>query len=213
MPVNAFNGTHNWGYDGVLWYAVHEPYGGPQGYQAFVDACHRGRARRHPGRRLQPPGSERQLSAAVRPVPELRRHQHLGRVAQPRRRGLRRGPALHHRLRADVPHRLSRRRPPAGRRACPARHPGHPSARGAGDRRRRAQRLPRPAVAADRRVGPERSAADQPAPRGRLRPGRPVERRLPPRALRQPDRRHQWLLRRLRLPRSPGQGLRGRLLP
>ena len=22
MPVNAFNGTHNWGYDGVLWYAV-----------------------------------------------------------------------------------------------------------------------------------------------------------------------------------------------
>ena len=40
MPVNAFNGTHNWGYDGVLWYAVHEPYGGPEGYQAFVDACH-----------------------------------------------------------------------------------------------------------------------------------------------------------------------------
>ena len=40
MPVNAFNGTHNWGYDGVLWYAVHEPYGGPRGYQAFVDACH-----------------------------------------------------------------------------------------------------------------------------------------------------------------------------
>ena len=29
MPVNAFNGTHNWGYDGVLWSAVHEPYGGP----------------------------------------------------------------------------------------------------------------------------------------------------------------------------------------
>ena len=24
LPVNAFNGTHNWGYDGVLWYAVHE---------------------------------------------------------------------------------------------------------------------------------------------------------------------------------------------
>ena len=40
MPVNAFNGTHNWGYDGVLWYAVHESYGGPRGYQAFVDACH-----------------------------------------------------------------------------------------------------------------------------------------------------------------------------
>ncbi len=24
LPVNAFNGTHNWGYDGVLWYAVQE---------------------------------------------------------------------------------------------------------------------------------------------------------------------------------------------
>ncbi|MDQ2626044.1 MAG: malto-oligosyltrehalose trehalohydrolase, partial [Actinomycetota bacterium] len=24
MPVNAFSGTHGWGYDGVLWYAVHE---------------------------------------------------------------------------------------------------------------------------------------------------------------------------------------------
>jgi maltooligosyltrehalose trehalohydrolase len=40
LPVNAFNGTHNWGYDGVLWYAVHEGYGGPGGYQRFVDACH-----------------------------------------------------------------------------------------------------------------------------------------------------------------------------
>ena len=40
MPVNAFNGTHNWGYDGVLWSAVHEPYGGPAGYQRFVDGCH-----------------------------------------------------------------------------------------------------------------------------------------------------------------------------
>ncbi|GAB3610646.1 malto-oligosyltrehalose trehalohydrolase [Humibacter ginsengiterrae] len=41
LPVGAFNGTHNWGYDGVLWYAVHEPYGGPPAYQRFVDACHR----------------------------------------------------------------------------------------------------------------------------------------------------------------------------
>ena len=40
MPVNAFNGTHNWGYDGVLWYAVHEGYGGPRAYQRFVDAAH-----------------------------------------------------------------------------------------------------------------------------------------------------------------------------
>ena len=41
LPVNAFNGTHNWGYDGVLWYAVQESYGGPEAYQRFVDAAHR----------------------------------------------------------------------------------------------------------------------------------------------------------------------------
>jgi maltooligosyltrehalose trehalohydrolase len=40
LPVNAVNGTHNWGYDGVGWYAVHEPYGGPDGLKALVDACH-----------------------------------------------------------------------------------------------------------------------------------------------------------------------------
>jgi maltooligosyltrehalose trehalohydrolase len=40
MPVNAFSGTHGWGYDGVLWYSVHEPYGGPDGLVRLVDACH-----------------------------------------------------------------------------------------------------------------------------------------------------------------------------
>jgi maltooligosyltrehalose trehalohydrolase len=40
LPVNAFNGVHNWGYDGVLWSAVHEEYGGPAAYQRFVDAAH-----------------------------------------------------------------------------------------------------------------------------------------------------------------------------
>ncbi|WP_407361715.1 malto-oligosyltrehalose trehalohydrolase [Microbacterium sp. LBN7] len=40
LPVNAFNGVWNWGYDGVLWYAVHEGYGGPRAYQRFVDAAH-----------------------------------------------------------------------------------------------------------------------------------------------------------------------------
>jgi maltooligosyltrehalose trehalohydrolase len=40
LPVNAFNGTHNWGYDGVAWFAVSEAYGGPAAYQRFVDACH-----------------------------------------------------------------------------------------------------------------------------------------------------------------------------
>ena len=41
LPVNAFNGTRNWGYDGVLWYCVDDRYGGPAAYQRFVDACHR----------------------------------------------------------------------------------------------------------------------------------------------------------------------------
>ncbi len=40
LPVNAFNGAHNWGYDGVLWFAVDDSYGGPEAYQRFVDACH-----------------------------------------------------------------------------------------------------------------------------------------------------------------------------
>ncbi|WP_193047609.1 malto-oligosyltrehalose trehalohydrolase [Mycolicibacterium baixiangningiae] len=40
MPVNAFGGTHGWGYDGVLWYAVHEPYGGPDALIRLIDACH-----------------------------------------------------------------------------------------------------------------------------------------------------------------------------
>ena len=40
MPVNAFSGPRGWGYDGVLWYAVHEPYGGPDALVRFIDACH-----------------------------------------------------------------------------------------------------------------------------------------------------------------------------
>jgi maltooligosyltrehalose trehalohydrolase len=40
MPVNAYDGDRGWGYDGVLLYAVHEPYGGPEGFKRFVDAAH-----------------------------------------------------------------------------------------------------------------------------------------------------------------------------
>src|SRR3954470_22407700 len=40
LPVAAFDGTRGWGYDGVSLYAVHEPYGGPDGLKRFVDACH-----------------------------------------------------------------------------------------------------------------------------------------------------------------------------
>ncbi|MFP7364493.1 malto-oligosyltrehalose trehalohydrolase [Corynebacterium callunae] len=41
MPVQPFGGDRNWGYDGVLWHAVHAGYGGPQGLKKLVDAAHR----------------------------------------------------------------------------------------------------------------------------------------------------------------------------
>jgi maltooligosyltrehalose trehalohydrolase len=41
MPVCPFPGTHGWGYEGVSLWAVHEPYGGPDGLKRFVDAAHR----------------------------------------------------------------------------------------------------------------------------------------------------------------------------
>ncbi len=40
MPVNGFEGSRNWGYDGVNWFAVDESYGGPRAYQEFVDRAH-----------------------------------------------------------------------------------------------------------------------------------------------------------------------------
>ncbi|MCP1501272.1 maltooligosyltrehalose trehalohydrolase [Curtobacterium herbarum] len=40
LPVNGVNGEWNWGYDGVAWYAVHAPYGGPDAYDRFVDRAH-----------------------------------------------------------------------------------------------------------------------------------------------------------------------------
>ncbi|WP_431041654.1 malto-oligosyltrehalose trehalohydrolase [Streptomyces sp. P1-3] len=40
MPVCPFPGRHGWGYDGVAPWAVHEPYGGPDGLRRFVAAAH-----------------------------------------------------------------------------------------------------------------------------------------------------------------------------
>src|SRR5436305_1269498 len=40
MPVAAFPGERNWGYDGVSLYAVQASYGGPDGLQRLVDAAH-----------------------------------------------------------------------------------------------------------------------------------------------------------------------------
>jgi maltooligosyltrehalose trehalohydrolase len=40
MPVAAFPGARNWGYDGAALYAPHVAYGGPEGLKRLVDACH-----------------------------------------------------------------------------------------------------------------------------------------------------------------------------
>jgi len=40
MPVAAFAGERNWGYDGVHLYAPQQSYGGPTGLKRLVDACH-----------------------------------------------------------------------------------------------------------------------------------------------------------------------------
>jgi maltooligosyltrehalose trehalohydrolase len=40
MPVGAFPGRRNWGYDGVAWYAPQASYGGPGGLRRLVDAAH-----------------------------------------------------------------------------------------------------------------------------------------------------------------------------
>ncbi|MYT38568.1 malto-oligosyltrehalose trehalohydrolase [Streptomyces sp. SID8356] len=40
MPVCPFPGVNGWGYEGVSLWAVHEPYGGPEGLKRFVDTAH-----------------------------------------------------------------------------------------------------------------------------------------------------------------------------
>ena len=96
LPVNAFDGTHNWGYDGVLWFAVQESYGGPRAYQRFVDACHqRGIAviqdvvYNHLGKA----GNYLPLFGPY--LNDDGRAEHLGRIDQPGRARLRRGAPLH----------------------------------------------------------------------------------------------------------------------
>lgn len=40
LPVSQFPGSRNWGYDGVYPFAVQNSYGGPEGLQRLVKACH-----------------------------------------------------------------------------------------------------------------------------------------------------------------------------
>ena len=120
MPVNAFNGTHGWGYDGVLWYAVHEPYGGPDGLVRLVDACH---AR---GLGVLIDAVFNHFGPSGNYLPQF--GPYLSSVSNPWGEGVNlAGPdadevrALHHRLRAALDARLPRRRAAPGRRARPGR--------------------------------------------------------------------------------------------
>lgn len=40
MPIAQFPGPRNWGYDGVYEFAAQSSYGGPRGFQEFVNAAH-----------------------------------------------------------------------------------------------------------------------------------------------------------------------------
>jgi maltooligosyltrehalose trehalohydrolase len=40
LPVAEASGSRGWGYDGVLLWAPHHAYGGPDGLKRLVDACH-----------------------------------------------------------------------------------------------------------------------------------------------------------------------------
>ena len=206
MPVNAFNGEHNWGYDGVAWYAVHEPYGGPDGFKRFVDACHQ----RGLGVVLDVVYNHLGPSGAYLPRfgPYFKDGRNTWgepvnldgpRSAEVRRYiidnalmwlrdyhvdGLRLD-AVHALVDLGAVHLLEELAAEVDALSAHVRRP----------------------LLADRRVRPERPAAG-PLPRGRrVRADRAVERRLPPRPARAAHRRAAGLLRRLRL---AGQRWRGR---
>ena len=40
MPLNAFSGTRNWGYDGVLPFAPANAYGSPEELKQLIDSAH-----------------------------------------------------------------------------------------------------------------------------------------------------------------------------
>ena len=143
LPVNAFNGTHNWGYDGVALVRRARGVRRPGGVPALRRRLPRRRARRRPGRRLQPPRPVGQLPAAVRALPQGRGANTWGDLVNLDGEDSARGAPLHPRqrarcgcatttstaLRLDAVHALedTSRRAPAG---------------GDGDRGRRALRPP-----------------------------------------------------------------------
>ncbi len=212
MPVNAFNGEHGWGYDGVLWSAVHEPYGGPAAYQRFVDACHArglGVIQDVVHNHLGPSGNYLPVFGPYLVEGDTPWGDQVN-LDQDGSHEVRRLVLDSVRgwftdfhvdgLRLDAVHALVDSSPdaPAG---------------GDGLRGRRPRGPPRQAALPRRGVRAQRPAGDRAARGRRSRDRRPVERRLPPRAARRADRRDRRLLRRLRTPRRAGQGARPWLLP
>ncbi len=213
LPVNAFNGTHNWGYDGVSLVRRSGGVRWPGSLPALRGRRAPARAGRDPGCCLQPPGAQRELPAAIRALPIPRRREHLGGRAEPGRSRLRPGAGVHPGERNDVVRGLPRGRTAARRRARAPGHPGGPHPGGAGATYRRPGGPAGQTAVPGGRIRPERSAADLPAPRPRLRPGWAMERRFPPCRAREHHRRNGRLLRRLRHRWRAGQGAARRVLP
>ena len=106
------------------WYAVHEPYGGPDAFKRFVDACHArglGVVLDVVYNHLGPSGN---YLPAFGPYFTDAHHTPWGQAVNLDAPRHRRGPPLRRRQRADVAARLPHRRPAPRRRARVASTPG-----------------------------------------------------------------------------------------
>ena len=202
MPVNAFNGVRNWGYDGVLWYAVQEEYGGPAALPArsstpAISAGSRWSRTSSTTTSARAgttcPSSGRTCTPAAR-TPGASRSNLDGEDSDEVRRFIIENAQMWLRdyhvdaLRLDAVHALTDTRAT------------HLLEELAIETSALSVHLRRPlSLIAESDLNDPRLITR--ARRRRLRADRPVERRLPPRAVRRPDRRHQRLLRRLRLTR------------
>ena len=140
LPVNAFNGAQNWGYDGVGWFAVHETTAARRRTSGSSTPA-TPRARRDPGRRLQPPRPSGNYLPQFGPYLKSGANT-WGDLGQPRRRGVRRGAPLHPRQRADVAARTTTSTGCASMPCTRSSTTPPSSARGDGDRGRRALGAP-----------------------------------------------------------------------
>ncbi len=178
MPVAAFPGVRNWGYDGVFPFAVQDSYGGPEGLARFVDAAHARGPRRGARCRVQPHGARGQRAGPVRPVLHRRLPHAVGRRDERVGRRERSRPPVLHRERSRLDLRFPSRRAPARRRPRDRRpDPDHVRAGADRGRARRRWRRRTDRARHDREFGqrPSDRAVDR---RARVGLRRRVERRL-----------------------------------